>query len=127
MAARRDCRWAKNEKSEPWVTKDRVLRLTGLAINTSRSLDRAVGITLLLTSRIGRERSYWSYGFCGLIVLATISPTMAPKETMVLITNANLMQTRQLDIVGVKETEPQRDHSANCDLHVHLDEMMYFR
>ena len=59
-------------------------------------------------------------------MLATISPTMAPKETMVLITNANSIR-RQLDIVGVKETEPLRDHSAKCDLHVHLDEMMYFR
>ena len=127
MAVRRDCRWAKNKKLEPWLTRDRVLRLIGLAMNASRSSDRAESIALLLTSRIGRERSYWSYGFCGLIVLATISPTMALKETMVLITNANLMQTRQLDIVGVKETEPQRDHSANCDLHVHLDEMMYFR
>jgi len=50
---------------------------------------------------------------CGLIALATISPTMAPKETMVLITNADLMQTRQLDIVGVKR-QSQRDQQ--CEL-----------
>ena len=100
---RRDCRWTKNEKLEPWATRDRVLRLTGLAINASRSSDRAVGITLLLTSRIGHERSYWSYGLCGLIALATISPTMTPKETMVLITNTEILQTRQLDIVDVRD------------------------
>ena len=40
--------------------------------------------------------------------------------------NANSFRS-QLDIVDVKETEPQGDQRSERDLHVHLDEMMYFR
>ena len=54
-------------------------------------------------SRIDRERPWW----CGLIVLATISPTIAPSEQMVVITNTDMFG--QLDISGCREAEPERE------------------
>ena len=107
------CRSSK-ERLTAWWRRDNALGLSRNDPVSPSWLYRLVRATLPLISRSCHLRSPWrSYGLCGLIVLATISPTMAPKETMVLVTNADLMQTRQLDIVGVKR-QSQRDQQ--CEL-----------